>query len=63
VLCETDAVTIPDKTSRKRLLRRGFALEYTMLGWNVMGIVVLAITAISAYYAAREVHDVFTGQD
>ena len=30
------------------LLRRGFALEYVTLGWNVAGIVVLAIAAISA---------------
>lgn len=30
------------------LLRRGFALEYATLGWNVVGLVVLAITALSA---------------
>jgi divalent metal cation (Fe/Co/Zn/Cd) transporter len=30
------------------LLRRGFALEYATLAWNVVGIVVLAIAAISA---------------
>jgi divalent metal cation (Fe/Co/Zn/Cd) transporter len=30
------------------MLRRGFALEYVTLGWNVVGIVVLAIAAISA---------------
>jgi divalent metal cation (Fe/Co/Zn/Cd) transporter len=30
------------------LLRRGFALEYATLAWNVIGIVVLAIAAISA---------------
>jgi hypothetical protein len=30
------------------LLRRGFALEYATLGWNVAGIVVLAIAAVSA---------------
>ena len=29
-------------------MRRGFALEYTTLGWNVIGIVVLAVAAISA---------------
>jgi divalent metal cation (Fe/Co/Zn/Cd) transporter len=29
-------------------LRRGFALEYVTLGWNVAGIVVLAIAAITA---------------
>jgi divalent metal cation (Fe/Co/Zn/Cd) transporter len=31
-----------------RLLRRGFALEYVTLGWNVAGIVVLAIAAVAA---------------
>ncbi|MEY9849054.1 cation transporter [Streptacidiphilus sp. MAP5-3] len=36
------------EVSRAALLRRGFALEYTTLGWNVVGIVVLAIAAISA---------------
>lgn len=30
------------------MLRRGFALEYVTLGWNVAGIVVLAIAAIGA---------------
>jgi divalent metal cation (Fe/Co/Zn/Cd) transporter len=30
------------------LLRRGFALEYATLAWNVAGIVVLAIAALSA---------------
>jgi divalent metal cation (Fe/Co/Zn/Cd) transporter len=34
--------------TRKALLRRGFRLEYSTLGWNVAGIVVLAIAAISA---------------
>jgi divalent metal cation (Fe/Co/Zn/Cd) transporter len=33
---------------RKELLRRGFALEYTTLAWNVAGIVILAIAAVSA---------------
>ncbi|MFF2433324.1 cation transporter [Streptomyces sp. NPDC058107] len=36
------------ETSRKALLRRGFALEYATLGWNVVGIAVLAAAAISA---------------
>ncbi|QMU74694.1 cation transporter [Streptacidiphilus sp. PB12-B1b] len=31
-----------------RLLRRGFALEYTTLTWNVVGIVVLAFAALAA---------------
>jgi divalent metal cation (Fe/Co/Zn/Cd) transporter len=30
------------------LLRRGLALEYTTLGWNVVGVAVLAWSAISA---------------
>ena len=33
---------------RTRLLRRGYALEAVTLGWNVVGIVVLAIAAIAA---------------
>jgi divalent metal cation (Fe/Co/Zn/Cd) transporter len=37
-----------DDPAREALLRRGFALEYATLGWNVVGIVVLAIAAISA---------------
>ena len=31
-----------------RLLRRGFALEWTTLAWNVIGIVVLAFAAVAA---------------
>lgn len=34
--------------ARKSLLRRGFALEYATLAWNVVGIVVLAVAAIDA---------------
>ncbi|MEU1466318.1 hypothetical protein ABZ467_38110 [Streptomyces sp. NPDC005727] len=41
-------MTIPDATARAALLRPGFALEYTTLAWNVVGIVVLAIAAIAA---------------
>jgi divalent metal cation (Fe/Co/Zn/Cd) transporter len=37
-----------DNAGRAALLRRGFALEYVTLSWNVAGIVVLAIAAISA---------------
>lgn len=33
---------------RSRLLRQGFALEWITLGWNVIGIFVLAAAAISA---------------
>jgi divalent metal cation (Fe/Co/Zn/Cd) transporter len=34
--------------ARQALLRRGFTLEYATLAWNVIGIAVLAIAAISA---------------
>jgi divalent metal cation (Fe/Co/Zn/Cd) transporter len=42
------AVALVDNPARADLLRRGFALEYATLGWNVAGIIVLAIAAISA---------------
>jgi divalent metal cation (Fe/Co/Zn/Cd) transporter len=41
-------VTSTDETTRQALLRRGFLLEYATLGWNVIGIVVLAVAAVSA---------------
>ncbi|MFE7246104.1 cation transporter [Streptomyces sp. NPDC057580] len=41
-------MTTLDATTHTALLRRGFALEYTTLAWNVVGIVVLAIAVISA---------------
>jgi len=41
-------VTVADESTRLALLRRGFALEYATLGWNVAGIVILAIAAITA---------------
>lgn len=37
-----------DGTSRRSLLRRGFALEYATLGWNLAGIVVLGFAAWSS---------------
>jgi divalent metal cation (Fe/Co/Zn/Cd) transporter len=37
-----------DDPARAALLRRGFALEYVTLGWNVAGIVILAIAAAAA---------------
>ena len=46
--CQTGRVTPADAAARSALLRRGFALEYVTLAWNVAGIVVLAIAAISA---------------
>jgi divalent metal cation (Fe/Co/Zn/Cd) transporter len=45
---QTAAVTMADDRVRKALLRRGFALEYVTLAWNVAGIVVLSIAAVSA---------------
>lgn len=41
-------MTVTDDIRRDRLLRRGFALEYTTLAWNVIGIAVLAVAAIGA---------------
>jgi divalent metal cation (Fe/Co/Zn/Cd) transporter len=41
-------MTLTGDSARQALLRRGFALEYTTLGWNVAGIVVLAVSAIAA---------------
>lgn len=37
-----------DQTAARSLLRRGFALEYVTLAWNVVGIVVLAVAALRA---------------
>jgi divalent metal cation (Fe/Co/Zn/Cd) transporter len=45
---QTLPVALADDPARRALLRRGFALEYATLGWNVAGIVVLSIAAISA---------------
>ena len=41
-------MTTVDDTARRSLLRRGFALEYTTLAWNVVGTVVLAVAAVDA---------------
>lgn len=41
-------MTETDNLARQRLLRRGFTLEYVTLGWNVAGIVVLAVAAVAA---------------
>ena len=46
--CQTVLMTSAGGPLRGVLLRRGFALEYVTLGWNVAGIVVLAIAAIAA---------------
>ena len=41
-------MTLAADPARHALLRRGFALEYATLAWNLIGIMVLAIAAISA---------------
>jgi hypothetical protein len=41
-------VTSADDPVRTALLRRGFVLEYVTLGWNVAGIIVLAVAAVAA---------------
>ena len=41
-------MTSAASTARGVLLRRGFALEYVTLAWNVAGIVVLAFAAVAA---------------
>jgi divalent metal cation (Fe/Co/Zn/Cd) transporter len=41
-------VTTADDQVRKAMLRRGLGLEHATLAWNVAGIVVLAIAAVSA---------------
>ncbi|ALV37502.1 cation transporter [Streptomyces sp. CdTB01] len=41
-------VTSADDTARRALARRGMTLERLTLGWNVVGIVVLAVAAVSA---------------
>jgi divalent metal cation (Fe/Co/Zn/Cd) transporter len=46
--CQTGPVVPAASPARSALLRRGFALEYVTLAWNIAGIVVLAIAAVSA---------------
>lgn len=41
-------VIFVDEAARNALLRRGFALEFVTLGWNVIGMAVLAVAAIAA---------------
>jgi divalent metal cation (Fe/Co/Zn/Cd) transporter len=41
-------VAITDEGDRRVLVRRGFALEWVTLGWNVAGIIVVAIAAAAA---------------
>ena len=41
-------MTALDDRSRQVLVRRGFALEWATLGWNVAGIAILAVAAVTA---------------
>ena len=41
-------MTLTGDPARQALRRRGFALEYATLAWNVVGIVVLAIASVAA---------------
>jgi len=41
-------VTALDDRTRRTLIRRGLVLEWATLGWNVVGIVILAIGAVTA---------------
>ena len=41
-------MALADDAARAALLRRGFALEYGTLAWNAVGIIILAVAAISA---------------
>src|SRR4029079_10688472 len=45
---DTPGMGVPPASAHGALLRRGFALEYATLGWNVVGIVVLGVAAWSA---------------
>ncbi len=45
---QTGLVDGPDIAARDAALRRGFALEYATLAWNVAGIVVLGFAAVAA---------------
>ena len=41
-------MTAADDPARTALLRRGLALEYVTLGWNIAGVIVLAFAAVAA---------------
>lgn len=41
-------MTVTDSRARDRLLRAGFVLEWITLGWNVVGVAVLAALAVRA---------------
>ncbi len=39
--------SVAGSSTREKLVRRGLMLEYTTLGWNVVGTVVLAVAAVT----------------
>jgi hypothetical protein len=41
-------VTVVDERTRRALVKRGYALEWATLGWNVAGVVVLTVAAVTA---------------
>ena len=41
-------MTVTDESARLQLTRRGFTLEWITLGWNVAGVIILALAAIAA---------------
>ena len=41
-------VTVLDEQERRSLVGRGFALEWATLGWNIAGIAILAVAAVTA---------------
>ena len=41
-------MTFADERTRRRLTRRGFTLEWITLAWNVAGVIILALAAITA---------------
>jgi len=45
-------VLTADDPRRPVLVRRGFLLEFLTLGWNVAGIIILAIAAVTAWSVA-----------
>jgi divalent metal cation (Fe/Co/Zn/Cd) transporter len=38
----------PNSPERAKLIRRGFALEWSTLGWNIAGVIILGIAATAA---------------
>jgi divalent metal cation (Fe/Co/Zn/Cd) transporter len=43
---------VPTSSTASPLLRRGLYLEYTTLGWNVVGVVIVAVAALKAHSVA-----------